>query len=154
MIPLLAAVEPSTFIPYGIAAICAGGLAWLRLKGNTFWVPVEQYKKDMAAGEVSARLAEKLTHDLYKVELRRLDEADAALRQLLAKDREDTRRDIAELSKSVESQEASSRESIHKLRGDMNAGFLRLTDAITQGVLSLTKEVGVMQGRLAQKKPE
>lgn len=56
---------------------------------------------------------------------------------------------VDDLATQMKTQDESARVALAELRAEMTKGFANLATTVSAGVLSLTKEVAIIQGRLA-----
>ncbi len=78
----------------------------------------------------------------------RKEEHDSVVKRLEQADRENMRA-IEKLQESTTLQHETLRTSLHNLRGDMNSGFLNITQVVNDGILKISTEVAETRGRIA-----
>jgi hypothetical protein len=116
----------------GWASVITGGLVALVAIVFHYYGDARWQRKDDAVATVA------LAKEAMDREVKALQATDAKVE-----------RAIAELAETVKTQDTTARADMTALRGEVNKGFQGITEMFNSGMLLLTKEVGILQGRLA-----
>lgn len=116
----------------GWASLAAGGLVFVTAVIFKFAGDARWERKDAASEKVA------LAKDAMDREVRALQAADAEVKKA-----------IEELTATVTAQDKTRESQVTELKSEMNRGFRDITEMFNKGMLLLTKEVSILQGRLA-----
>lgn len=116
-------IEPGWAVALGTAlsgGVIAIARVWFKFYGDNRWQKRDDAKQDLER------------------EVKTLQAVDAEVKKA-----------ISDLTETVKTLDTTARADMTALRGEVNRGFGEIKDALSIGILALTKEVGIMQGRLA-----